>query len=159
MKIREILSIISLSALALCLLCGLSKMAMKSDKARKGCDKLCSLLVFLSVVLIGVNQLLEEIDEKLELGKNRSFWLQSDSESDCIDFIKYRELPNPLKLPARMTKCYEKESENCKKDYCIGKCVDSWNRHLLMYFKSDSDQLPTCPDPNNPNKLIQQFTE
>jgi len=60
MQTREILSIVALAALGLCLLCGLAKMAMKGDKAKKSCDHACSLLVFVAVVLVGVSQLIEE---------------------------------------------------------------------------------------------------
>ena len=60
MNNKEILSIIAVSALGLCLLLGLAKMAMKSDKAKKGCDNACSLLVFVAVVLVSVSQLLGE---------------------------------------------------------------------------------------------------
>ena len=41
MKTQEILTIIALSALGLCLLCGLAKMAMKNPKKRSDCDKAC----------------------------------------------------------------------------------------------------------------------
>ena len=60
MRTQEILSIVALAALGLCLLCGLAKMAMKGDKAKKSCDHACSLLVFVAVVLVGVSQLLVE---------------------------------------------------------------------------------------------------
>lgn len=60
MKTREILSIVALGLLGVCLLCGLAKMAMKGLKAKQSCDQICSLLVFVAVVLIGVSQLLEE---------------------------------------------------------------------------------------------------
>ena len=67
MRTQEILSITALSALGLCLLCGLAKMAMKSNEAKKSCDKACGMLVFAAVVLVAVSQLLtrREIDEKL----------------------------------------------------------------------------------------------
>ena len=66
MKTSEILSIIALAALGLCLICGLAKMAMKSDKTKKGCDDACSLLVFIAVVVLGISQLLNEDGYKEE---------------------------------------------------------------------------------------------
>lgn len=63
MKTQEILSIVALSLLGLCLLCGLAKMAMKKDSAKKNCDKACSMAVFAAVVLIGVSQLIGETEK------------------------------------------------------------------------------------------------
>ncbi len=60
MKTQEILSIVALGLLGVCLLCGLAKMAMKGDKAKKSCDHVCSLSFFVAVVLLGVSQLLTE---------------------------------------------------------------------------------------------------
>ena len=57
MKTQEILSIVALSLLGLCLLCGLAKMAMKKDSAKKNCDKACVLAVFAAVALVGVSQM------------------------------------------------------------------------------------------------------
>jgi len=54
MKTQEILTIIALSALGLCLLCGLAKMAMKNPKKR------CGALFFVAVALMAVGQLLGE---------------------------------------------------------------------------------------------------
>jgi hypothetical protein len=62
MKTQEILSIIALSLLGLCLLCGLAKMAMKKDSAKKNCDKACSMAVFAAVVLLAISQLIGETD-------------------------------------------------------------------------------------------------
>ena len=58
MNTKEILTIIALSTIGLCLICGLSKMSMKSDNAKKSCDNACNLLFFISIVLIGASQLL-----------------------------------------------------------------------------------------------------
>ncbi len=60
MKTQEILTIIALSALGLCLLCGLAKMAMKNPKKRGDCDKACGALFFVAVALMAVGQLLGE---------------------------------------------------------------------------------------------------
>jgi len=60
MKTQEILSIVALGLLGVCLLCGLAKMAMKGDKAKKSCDHVCSLSFFVAVVLLGVSQLITE---------------------------------------------------------------------------------------------------
>ena len=62
MSTQEILSIIALSLLGLCFLCGLAKMAMKKDSDKKNCDKACSMAIFAAVVLVGVSQLLTETD-------------------------------------------------------------------------------------------------
>ena len=82
MLTKEILSIIALAALGLCLICGLAKMAMKSVKAKKGCDDACSLLVFIAVVLLGVSQLPGE--EKFSLtGSGCSSGLSGKAFEDC----------------------------------------------------------------------------
>ena len=60
MQTKEILSIISISLLGLCLLTALAKMSMKKDKDKKNCDMMCSLMLFIAAVLIGVSQLLSE---------------------------------------------------------------------------------------------------
>jgi len=163
MRTQEILSITALSALGLCLLCGLAKITMKSNEAKKSCDKACGMLVFAAVVLVAVSQLLEEIDEKLELGKDRSFWLQSDSKSDCENFVnKYSYKKNIPKFPnedwPNITKCYEEKSESCESEYCIGQCVSPGysGSTLLMYFKSGPPP-PTCL--TGYTKNVQQFTE
>ena len=59
MKTKEILSIAALAAIALCLICGVAKMTMKSTKQKQSCDTACSLLVFVAVVLVGISQLLD----------------------------------------------------------------------------------------------------
>jgi hypothetical protein len=63
MSTQEILSIIALSLLGLCFLCGLAKMAMKKDSDKKNCDKACSMAIFAAVALVGVSQLLTETDK------------------------------------------------------------------------------------------------
>ena len=63
MKTREILSIVALGLLGVCLLCGLAKMAMKGDKAKQSCDHVCSLSLFVAVVLLGVSQLVKETEK------------------------------------------------------------------------------------------------
>ena len=62
MNTQEILSIVALSLLGLCLLCGLAKMAMRGDSAKKNCDKACSMAVFATVVLLAISQLIGETD-------------------------------------------------------------------------------------------------
>jgi hypothetical protein len=87
MNNKEILTIIALSSLGLCLLLGLAKMAMKSDKAKKGCDNACSLLVFVAVVLVAVSQLLADMDPYMTVPPN--YYYDTDksnyttSESEC----------------------------------------------------------------------------
>ena len=63
MNTQEILSIVALSLLGLCFLCGLAKMAMKKDSDKKNCDKACSMAIFAAVVLVGVSQLLTETEK------------------------------------------------------------------------------------------------
>jgi len=63
MNTQEILSIIALSLLGLCFLCGLAKTAMKKDSDKKNCDKACSLAIFAAVALVGVSQLLTETEK------------------------------------------------------------------------------------------------
>ena len=72
MKTREILSIVALSSLGLCLLCGLAKMAMKNPKKRSDCDKACGALFFVAVALMAVSQLLEETKSGFELASGSS---------------------------------------------------------------------------------------
>ena len=67
MKTQEILSIVALSLLGLCLLCGLAKMAMRGDSAKKNCDKACSMAVFAAVVLLAISQLIGETDGYCEI--------------------------------------------------------------------------------------------
>jgi len=68
MKTQEILSIVALSLLGLCFLCGLAKMAMKKDSDKKNCDKACSMAIFAAVVLVGVSQLLTETEKYTLVG-------------------------------------------------------------------------------------------
>ena len=69
MKTQEILSIVALSLLGLCFLCGLAKMAMKKDSDKKNCDKACSMAIFAAVALVGVSQLLTETEKYGDGGK------------------------------------------------------------------------------------------
>ena len=84
MNNKEILSIIALSALGLCLLCGLAKMAMKNDKAKKGCDHACNLLVFVAVVLIAVSQLLVDMSTYMTVPPNY-YYAHKGNEMRVID--------------------------------------------------------------------------
>jgi len=68
MKTKEILSIAALVAIALCLICGVAKTAIKSPKQKQSCDIACSLLIFVAVVLVGISQLLGEIGTPLGPG-------------------------------------------------------------------------------------------
>ena len=64
MNTKEILSIVAITALGLCLLCGLAKSAMKTgDKGKNHCDKACGAFVFLAIVLLAVSQLLGETEK------------------------------------------------------------------------------------------------
>jgi len=55
---RKTISIITLSLLGLCFLCGLVKIVMKKDSIKKNCDKVCAMAMFAAVALVGVNQIL-----------------------------------------------------------------------------------------------------
>ena len=75
MKTQEILSIVALGLLGVCLLCGLAKMAMKGDSAKKNCDKACSMPVFAAVVLLAISQLIGETDGYCQiLGEDGGNW-------------------------------------------------------------------------------------
>lgn len=60
MQTWKILSITALALLGVCLLCGLAKMAMKGDKAKQSCDKICILSLIVALVLLGYSQFLKE---------------------------------------------------------------------------------------------------
>ena len=60
MTTKNILSIIGLSLLGLCLFLGLAKMATKNKKKHEECNKICNILVFISIILFAVVQLLQE---------------------------------------------------------------------------------------------------
>ncbi len=100
MKTQEILSIVALSLLGLCFLCGLAKMAMKKDSDKKNCDKACSMAIFAAVALVGVSQLLTETEK---YGDGRCYCTPQDNRvcgkscsrnSDCTDPIGYCMQPN-----------------------------------------------------------------
>ena len=57
---QEILTIIALCALGLCVLVGLFKLAVKSDKQKQQCDKACSALVFIAIALLAISPLLHD---------------------------------------------------------------------------------------------------
>jgi len=57
-KMRKTISIITLSLLGLCFLCGLVKIVMKKDSIKKNCDKVYAMAMFAAVALVGVNQIL-----------------------------------------------------------------------------------------------------
>ena len=60
MTSRETLSIITLSLLGLCLLCGLAKIITKNLGVKKNSDEICMMPVFVDVVLLGVIQLVNK---------------------------------------------------------------------------------------------------
>ena len=69
-NVRNVLTIIALSALGLCLFVALAKMATKSDKTKKSCDNVCGMLVFIAAVLLAVAQFIEDSKpEKFHEGK------------------------------------------------------------------------------------------
>lgn len=85
MKTQEILSIVALSLLGLCLLCGLAKMAMRGDSAKKNCDKACSMAVFAAVVLLAISQLIGETDGYLETSSSCSIMPKDDGHCHSKD--------------------------------------------------------------------------
>ena len=86
MQTREVLSIITLAALGVCLICGLAKMVMKSDKVKRGCDGACNLLVFVAVVLLGVGQLLGENKDGYDAGSKWGACLTRTGAPNCISY-------------------------------------------------------------------------
>jgi len=85
MNTKEILTIVALVALGLCLLCSLAKAAMKGDKGKKHCDKVCGAFVFLAIVLMAVSQLLGEGKEKYE-DKDIVYCDGYDSAEKCGEY-------------------------------------------------------------------------
>ena len=53
----HVLRIIAINLLGVCLLCCLTKMAMKNENSRKTCDNACGVLIFIALALIGVSQI------------------------------------------------------------------------------------------------------
>ncbi len=97
MKTQEILSIVALSLLGLCLLCGLAKMAMKKDSAKKNCDKACSMAVFTALTLLTVSQLIGEKEKYI-----------TDTDKCCC----------------ANGKCEGVCTKDCPDEFCLHKCVD-----------------------------------
>ena len=64
MQTEKILTIVALAALGLCVLMALVKMTMKDAKKKRDCDMACSMLVFIAVVLLAVNQMMYEHDDE-----------------------------------------------------------------------------------------------
>ena len=74
MKNKEILSIAALAALGLCLLLGLSRMAMKKDSNKEMVDRFSSLFVFIAIVLLSVSQLLNEKQHYVQETEEPTSW-------------------------------------------------------------------------------------
>lgn len=117
MKTKEILTIVALAALGLCLLCSLAKAAMKGDKGKKHCDKVCGAFVFLAIVLLTVSQLLGK-DEKYDASVHTTLCTaaQTDSVKNWAgnwpgiigDPIKNKKMP-----PEQIIKDFHKNSYGC----------------------------------------------
>ena len=60
MKTSKILSISALVCLAVCVLMGLLKMMMKSDKKKLHVNQMCGMLFFIAVTVLAISQLLHE---------------------------------------------------------------------------------------------------
>jgi len=110
MNTQEILSIVALSLLGLCLLCGLAKMAMRGDSAKKNCDKACSMAVFAAVVLLAISQLIGETDGYLETSSSCQIMPKDEKTLGSLCYIstgfcggsectKPGHLPQPGHLP------------------------------------------------------------
>ena len=140
MKTQEILSITALSALGLCLLCGLAKMAIKSSEAKKGCDQACGMLVFVAVVLIGVGQL---------LGKNDGYKYHK-RHKDSTDGVWCEETDNPEERGVACCSYGKGQTlEKCMKECGCSKEKSDNNDHLCC---EENDQIlcgslydSTCP--------------
>ena len=63
MKTSKILSISVLVCLAVCVLMGLIKMMIKSDKEKLHINQMCGMLFFISVTVLGISQLLQEEEQ------------------------------------------------------------------------------------------------
>jgi len=151
MKTREILSIVALGLLGVCLLCGLAKMAMKGDKAKQTCNQICSLSLFVALVLLGVSQLLKEMTKSPPpspppsgptpgtLGENCKKDGTCNGVLKCVNNKCRAPLPNPERDCETICKTVESGAEHPKdydknmnwkdqkavRDLCTSNCSDA----------------------------------
>ena len=159
MKTQEILSIVALAVLGLCLLCGLAKMAMKGDKAKKSCDKACSMAIFAAVVLVGVSQLLTETEKysatpspssETELGKFLSGKGHVCIGNNANPKQCYNELNNiqgimsQLNIPSYMD---THKNMNCPS----GRPGVKPEFHDVLYQEGDQNVIFSCKYPGGPS--------
>jgi len=79
MKINETILIFAFSILGLCIICGIIKMSTKSDETKERYNNACYILFIVFVVLVGVSQLIHDlnsretldIDEKVGLDQTK----------------------------------------------------------------------------------------
>jgi len=128
MKTREILSIVALGLLGVCLLCGLAKMAMKGPKAKQTCNQICSLSLFVALVLLGTSQLLKEMTKSPSpspspsgptpgtLGGNCKQGRTCNGVLTCVNNKCVPQLPDPQRDCETICKTVESGAES-PKDY------------------------------------------
>ena len=128
MKTQEILSIVALGLLGVCLLCGLAKMTMKGDKAKQTCNQICSLSLFVALVLLGTSQLLKEMTKSPSpspspsgptpgaLGENCKQGGKCNGVLTCVNKKCVPPLPNPQRDCETICKTVESGAES-PKDY------------------------------------------
>ena len=138
MNTKEILTIIALSTLGLCLLLGLAKMMTKSDKTKKECDQVCNLLFFISVVLIGVSQLLNK-PEKYRV-KDESCQLSpgAPTMTSCITDNVNGETDDALRY------FNEKWTAEQNYEFCMRPSPSSPSAAAVMCQKVDAALLSHC---------------
>ena len=85
MKTKQILTIVSLSMMGLCLICGLAKMAMKKGaKGKKHFDKACGVFVIVAVVLLAISQWFMGSEETFDESETKKDIACVNDESDIV---------------------------------------------------------------------------
>jgi len=85
MKTKQILTIVSLSMMGLCLICGLAKMAMKKGaKGKKHFDKACGVFVIVAVVLLAISQWFMGSEETFDESETKKDIACVNEESDIV---------------------------------------------------------------------------
>jgi len=95
MHTRNTLTIIAISALGICLFLSLAKMSKMSNKNKETCDKICGVLIFVSLSLIGAVQLSYitsksnfEMEEESKSNSGKGYELIVLSASSWCGFCK-----------------------------------------------------------------------
>jgi len=100
MNIKRVFSYIAIAVLLLCLICGLINIFTKHNNVRDTCNKVFPLLIFISIVLISISQLLNESHSKFGLPPRCSGGDRS-SPTSCVFGVcdtkdsKYVRIFNP----------------------------------------------------------------